>query len=224
MTTDSYIPALRFHGLTGLYDALLRLTLKEESFKRRLIAQARIEPGQRVLDLGCGTGTLTLLLKSLAPDAVVVGLDADARALELAREKATRAGLEVTFVQGFAQKATHASPPFEPGSFDRVLSSLMLHHLEPQAKAAALGRSWELLRPGGELHVADWTRPQNLGMRLAFLPVQLLDGFESTRDHVQGRLPTYLREAGFGAVQEVSRESTLYGTLGMFKAVKGGLS
>ena len=62
MTDRAYIPPLRFHSLTNLYDAVLAWTMREKRFKRRLVVQANIHPGLRVLDLGCGTGTLTYYL------------------------------------------------------------------------------------------------------------------------------------------------------------------
>ena len=72
---DKYIPALRRHRLTPLYDPLQRWLLREMTFKTRLMKRARIQAGQRVLDLGCGTGTLSVLVKRTHPDAEVVGLD-----------------------------------------------------------------------------------------------------------------------------------------------------
>ncbi len=218
-TDKDYIPALRFHGLTSLYDSLLRFTFPEETVKRRLLDQAQIQSGHQVLDLGCGTGTLTLLVKRAKPDATVVGLDADARALGLAQSKAAKAGVNVRFIRGIAQDA-----PFEPGSFDRVLSSLLIHHLPPAAKVEALRKAWSLLRPGGELHIADWTKAQHLPMRLMFLSIQFLDGFETTKDHVRGNLPEFIRKAGFLEVEETHRVATVFGTLGLFRAVKGNTS
>src|SRR5262245_2499174 len=73
----SFVPALGFDWLTPLYDPLIRLALREEAVKQRLVDQARIAPGMQVLDLGCGTGTLALLIKRSHPTARVVGLDVD---------------------------------------------------------------------------------------------------------------------------------------------------
>ena len=205
---EPFVPALRFHALTRLYDAVLSLTLREAHHKRLLIEQAAITAGQAVLDLGCGTGTLTRMIKSAHPGASVTGLDLDPEALAIARRKAADAGLDITFARGSA-----TAPPFEPGSFDRVLTSLMLHHLVREQKQRALAAAWSLLRPGGELHVLDWGRPQDPLMKLAFLPVRLLDGFAPTRDNVRGKLPALLREAGFSDVAETRHARTLYGTL-----------
>jgi len=213
-SSEPYVHALRFRSLTRFYDRVLRATLKEEKFKVLLVEQARVRPGQRVLDLGCGTGTLTILVKKAAPAATVVGLDGDPEALALAREKAAREGVEIEFQEALAWEA-----PFEPASFDRVVSSLVFHHLTTENKQRTLRKIRDWLRPGGELHVADWGRAQDLLMRLAFLPVQLLDGFETTSDNVRGLLVPLIREAGFEEVAETRRERTVFGTLSLYRAV-----
>jgi len=129
--------------LTRLYDPFLRVILKGEKFKTLLIEQAQITPGQRVLDLGCGTATLTIMVKRRCPDATVVGLDADAAALALARGKVAAAGVDVELHHGLASSA-----PFEPASFDRIVSSLLFHHLKTEHKRLTLKKARELLRPG----------------------------------------------------------------------------
>ena len=210
-----YIPALRFHWLTPLYDPLLRWMLRESVFKRHLVAQARIDSGHRVLDLGCGTGTLTVLIKRLHPGAEVSGLDGDAKVLEVAEAKAAKAGLKVTFVHGMAFDL-----PYADNSFDRILSSLLFHHLTRENKVRALREVFRVLRPGGQLHVADWGRPQNGLMRGAFLLVQMLDGFRTTADNVAGMLPDLFREAGFVDAEQRTRYGTVFGTLALYHSKK----
>ena len=87
MTDSSYIPPLRYSFLTGLYDPIVQATLRERAFKSSLIQQSQLQASQRALDLGCGTGTLTLMMKTFAPQAEIVGLDADSGALALAKSK-----------------------------------------------------------------------------------------------------------------------------------------
>ena len=214
-TKSTYIPALRFSFLTRLYDPLMRAALKEEKFKRRLVEQASIQPGQRVLDLGCGTATLTLLAKQAAPEADVVGLDGDPAVLHIAREKARQGGAEISLVEGMS-----FSPPFPPESFDRIVSSLVLHHLTTENKRRTLEQAYRLLKPGGTLHIADWGQAQNALMRVAFLGVQLLDGFTTTADNVAGRLSPLMREAGFADAVETHREMTVFGTLALYRATR----
>src|SRR3990170_3351836 len=94
---DKYIPAFGHHMLTPLYDVAIKWLMPEDRFKRHLIRQAEIRRGHRVLDLGCGTGTLTILIKQLHPESEVIGLDGDPKVLEIARAKAKRAGVEIAF-------------------------------------------------------------------------------------------------------------------------------
>ena len=213
MTTKQTIPALRFSFLTRFYDRVLSATLPEERFKRRLVAQLAPRPGQRILDLGCGTGTLTLLIKQACPKAEVLGLDADIDALRIARLKTEAAGCRIGFCQSLAHPA-----PLRLHSLDGIASSLFFHHLASCEKLRALECARKLLKPGGQFHIADWGRPHNLWMRLAFLGVQLLDGFETTRDSVQGRLIPLMEEAGFQLVCETEREKTVFGTLSLYRA------
>ena len=208
---QEYIPVLRFRWLTRLYDPVVRATTKEAKVKRQLVEQAAVGSG-RVLDLGCGTATLTILLKKRYPHADAVGLDGDPDVLGIARRKVDAAGVDVTLVEGMAHE-----PPLEPGSFDRVVSSLLFHHLTLENKRRALASVHRLLKPGGELHLADWGLPQNALMRIAFYAVQLLDGFETTRHNVEGRIPELMQEAGFEDVSETHREMTMFGTLSLYR-------
>ncbi len=207
-----YIPALRFRRLTRFYDSVLSATLKEERFKGLLVSQAAPRPGQRVLDVGCGTATLTIMLKRACPDVEAVGLDGDPDALTIARRKieAERAAIELHEGMSF-------DLPFGDGSFDRVVSSLVFHHLTRESKKRTFAEIRRVLKKGGELHVADWGRAQNAFMRAAFLGVQLFDGFATTADNVEGRLPSMMVEAGFENVAETHREMTLFGTLSLYR-------
>jgi len=89
---DKYIPALGLQRLTPLNDPVQRWLMREMTFKTRLMKQARFQAGQRVLDLGCGTGTLSVLVKRTHPDAEVVGLDVDPQALAIVRGQSSCGG------------------------------------------------------------------------------------------------------------------------------------
>ena len=209
-----YVHALGFDALTRFYDAALRL-LGESRFRRALVAQARIEPSHRVLDLACGTATLTLLAKQEHPDAHIVGLDGDGKPLAIARRKIGEAGAAIPFQHGLS-----FALPYADDSFERILSCLFFHHLTTENKRRTFEEAFRVLRPGGELHVADWGRPQDVLMRVAFFSVQLLDGFETTRDHRAGRLPDLMHDAGFEAVEETQHFNTLTGTLALYRVRK----
>jgi len=211
---DQYIPALGRDWLTPLYDPLQRWIMREDQFKRHLIRQAQIEPGHRVLDLGCGTGTLTILVKQTQPQSDVVGLDGDPKVLEIARAKATKAGAEITFDHGMASKM-----PYPDHSFDRVLSSLVLHHLTTENKQLALHEVYRILRPSGELHVVDFGRPHTAWARLIS---RSLERFEEVEDNLKGLLPGMFRLAGFDRVAETARYGTVFGTLSLYQGQRPG--
>lgn len=211
---DPYIPALGRDWLTPLYDPLQRWVMREDQFKRHLIRQAQIEPGHRVLDLGCGTGTLTILVKQTHPQSDVVGLDGDPKVLAIARAKAAKAGAEITFDHGMASKM-----PYLDHSFDRVLSSLVLHHLTTENKHHALREVYRILRPSGELHVVDFGRPHTAWARLIS---RTLQRFEEVEDNLKGLLPEMFRQAGLDQVAETARYATLFGTLALYQGQKPG--
>lgn len=211
-TPREFVPALGSAWLTPFYDAVSWL-LGERTLKRALIRQARIASGHDVLDLGCGTGTLALLVKEMHPDAHVSGVDIDPKILAIARAKIAGAGVDVRLVEGSA-----TAPPLPPASFDRVLSTLVLHHLTTPQKRDALAAARRLLRDGGELHIADWGKPQNALMQLAALSFRWFDGDETTGANLRGELPSLIADAGFSAVQEVEHRMTPLGTLTYLQA------
>jgi ubiquinone/menaquinone biosynthesis C-methylase UbiE len=100
-----------------------------------------------------------------------------------------------------------------------VTMSLVLHHLLPEDKRRALSEVKRVLKPGGCLHVADWGAPHGPAMSAVFFFAQAIDGFDRTRDHRAGRLPSILAEAGFGAVDRYARLRTAFGSLELLRAV-----
>ena len=214
-SNEKYVPALRFDFLTALYDPVVRLTTREETFKSALLRQARIARGERVLDLGAGTGTLAIRAKSAQPGAEVFGVDGDERILEIARRKASRARVKTTF-----DRALATSLPYATGSFDKVLSSLFFHHLSRSDKLAAMREALRVLKPGGEVHVADWGRASSRLMGVLFLAVRVLDGFDNTADNAEGALPELLRLAGFEKTRLRGALPTMFGTLALYSGRK----
>src|SRR5260370_1024493 len=207
-SSNSDMPALGYRWVTRFYDPVVGAIAREATFKDALLRQESIQDGQRILDLGCGTGTLAMKAKR-------ANQSADAEALRLARTKLEEVGIEVQLDQGRA-----SALPYGAESFDSVLSSLPFHHLPSESKLEAMREVLRVLRPGGEFHVADWGKPTSPLMRLAFVGVQLLDGFATTTDNVRGRLPDLLVVAGFEKVETTSSYSTLLGTVSLNRARK----
>jgi len=204
-----YIPAAGHDRLLRFYDPLTRL-LGAERVRTRLLDAANIQPGEHVLDLGCGTGELSLLLKQRQPATQLVGLDPDAKALARAEQKRRVAGCEIEWRQGYAGCA-----PFPAHSFDQVVSSLVIHHLTSEQKREAFADILRLLRPGGAFHLLDFGPPRGAFERGL---TALFHNGGRIGDNLGGRLPDWLREAGFEDVHEVESHRTLFGRVSLYSA------
>jgi ubiquinone/menaquinone biosynthesis C-methylase UbiE len=205
-----YIPAAGRDWLLPLYD--LQRFLGERSIKRPLVEQAGVRPGQRVLDIGCGTGTLAILLKQVYPGVEVVGLDPDPKALAIARRKAAKAAVALELERGFSDEL-----PYPDGSFDRVLSSFMFHHLTRAEKLATLAEIRRVLRPGGSLHLLDFGPPRG---RLSAWIGRLLHHGQHTRDNLEGRIPSMMGDSGLEQPEEIAHRATLFGSVSYYRAVR----
>lgn len=210
---EPYVTAAGRFGFTGRYDASIAVTMREARWRPVLCDRllAGVPAGGRVLDVGAGTGTLSIALAAARPDVRVMGVDGDPEILALARAKP--GAQAVCFEHGLAGQLE-----LPDSSVDTAAMSLVLHHLAPDAKHRALVDLARVLRPGGELHVADWGRPATPLLRVAFLALQLIDGFPGTRDHAAGRLPAILRAAGFDDVCRYGCLRTVWGTLELLRA------
>ena len=210
-----YIPALRFAALTRFYDPAVRLTTRERRVKQALLDAAEIASDATILDVGCGTGTLTVSIKQQYPDARVIGLDLDPAILKMARDKAKKAGVTIETIE-----ANAADIPLPDESVDCVFSSLFFHHLLPAQKLNVMREVFRVLTVDGALHLSDWGRPSNGLMRMMFYAVQCLDGFATTNDNVRGRLVEYIEQAGARSYRETASFDTVLGTLRLLYAKK----
>lgn len=208
--TPRFIPALSFRFLTPVYDAAMRLFFDEEGLRRPLIEQVAPKAGDRILDVGCGTATLTLQLWRAAPGVRVVGLDGDPQILALARTKMAKAGAAVELVEGLATRL-----PFPDAAFDHAVTSLLLHHLTTEDKSAALREMLRVLRPGGGLHVLDFGAPTTPTQRAV---AAVIGHFEEALDNFAGRLPAMAQEAGFVDVSVLRTSGTVVGPVALLRA------
>ncbi len=203
-----YVPAFGLHGLTPFYNSFAKLV---NPLRRRLIQQANIQPGQRALDLGCGTGLLTMMIKQSIPEARVTGLDGDEEVLKIARDKSR--GTDIQWDHAFA-----TDMPYPDQSFDIVVSSFVTHHLTSADKVRAFQEVHRILRPDSGFFIVDFGPPFNL---LTRVQASVMKKFERTADNFEGRILPMLTEAGFGGVKEAERFITFFGPVAFYRAIKG---
>lgn len=216
----SYLPALGYRRLTWIYDFVVAHTMHEHLWRPRLVATIAPQGHDRILDIGCGTGTLAVALKTAAPSAAITGLDPDAIALDLARRRSASSGVDVEFVAGLAQDVAEALGR-SGRHFDKVVSSLMFHHLDEQTKSDVLLAIAPLIEPvSGRLIILDWGAMPRALDRLRFLPVRLLDGFGPTRANVEGRLPELLAATGYRVIDTPWTFQTVFGPLATWIAAR----
>ena len=198
----AYYESQNFHGIEKgyltlsaaiTYDPITQYVLPphEQWVRQELIDRICSQP-RRILDLGCGTGSTTLLLKRQFPDAEVIGLDLSPYMLAVADDKARTAALPILFQQGNAEQT-----PFDSNSFDLVTASLLFHETPPYVARRILRESWRLLRSGGEVLILD-------GNQATLRQTEwLAEIFEEPyiKDYAAGNTSDWMRAAGFGYVQ-----------------------
>jgi ubiquinone/menaquinone biosynthesis C-methylase UbiE len=200
----SYVPAAGKHWRLPFYD-LMAKALGADAARRVLAEQAAVRAGERVLEIGCGTGSLLLLVATAQPAAEIIGLDPDPNALAIAQRKARRAGVTFQLDQGFADEM-----PYEAGSIDRVLSSFMFHHLPAEVKARTLREVRRVLKPGGRFHMVDFGGPSSGGR--GFI-ARHIHADRHLRDNDEGRILTFLRETGLENPQVAARRPSHLGSM-----------
>lgn len=182
MSETEFTPAAGRFLPTSTYDRLLALLTREATWRAKLLEALAPKPGERILDVGSGTGTFAILVKQREPASIVVGLDPDPEARRLASAKAEAAGVEIEWLTGFARDASNF------GQFDKVVSSLVFHQVPVAEKRAGLGAMFKAVRPGGRVLIADYAAQRRWLMRQAFKIVQSADGRENTQPNADGFL------------------------------------
>jgi ubiquinone/menaquinone biosynthesis C-methylase UbiE len=197
-------PAAQYDWALPLYDPVVKL-LGFEGARRALLDQAKIGAAHRVLDIGCGTGTLALEIKSLHPDVAVTGLDPDPKALARSRRKAVRAGLSIRFDEGFSDRL-----PYADASFDRVLSSFMFHHLRTEDRERTLREVARVLQDGGSFHLLDFMAVE-AGGRPSL--IRLFHSSRELQDNVEHRILALMNRGGLRDAAKVAERSVVYGLM-----------
>jgi len=218
MRSAGFTPALGYPALTPLYDLAIRLLTRERRWRDLLIEQIAPRDGQAILDVGCGTGTLAIMLKRRAPGARIVALDPDPAVLVTAAEKARRAGVEIEWRRGFARHAA------DLGEFDQIVSTLVFHQVPPDEKQAGIRAILCAVRPGGFVHLADYCRQPDWLMRQLFRIIQAVDGKTNTQANADGAVEGILHRLSGAPVLPQTIVRTPTGAISLFRVRNTALS
>ncbi|GIF21129.1 ubiquinone/menaquinone biosynthesis C-methylase UbiE [Actinoplanes tereljensis] len=218
-----FLPGARKPWLLPFYDALTRVA-GVRALHERAVALAGIEPGQTVVDVGCGTGNLSFAVLAAQPGARVTGLDPDAQALRRAARKARRRNVPLTLVRGYADRI-----PAEDASLDHLISALALHHVDDDGRIALARDALRALRPGGTVTVADFGGPasdvENAGHSARWRHLTRPMHSRVARSPVVSRnrgngIVTLLADAGFGDAREVAHADHRLGRVTFVQATR----
>ncbi|GAA4388639.1 class I SAM-dependent methyltransferase [Tsukamurella soli] len=208
----AFTPALGRLVPARYLDLAVAMT-RERLWRALTVAYVAPRPDEVIVDVGCGTGSLAALLRSIEPGAHVVGVDPDPDVLTVARRKADGVVWHVGRGDALVERLGAESA-------DTVVSTLVLHQCPLAVKRAMLAAAHAVLRPGGRLVIADYGRQRTTLMRAAFRLVQCIDGHADTQPNADGVLPTLIAEAGFGDVREVEVVTTVTGSISVYVALK----
>lgn len=209
MAGRTYLPAASLDIFLPAYDPIMKLL----GFRRALlplIAQAGLRAGHAVLDIGCGTGTLAIMIREAYPEVAVTAMDPDPRALARAERKAARARVSLRFDRGFADAMEYAD-----GTFDRVFSSMMFHHLPKDDKPRSLAEVRRVLKPGGRLEFLDFAGGTHNML------AHVLHGRQASAS-ASDRLLQRMRDAGFAEARQLATRATIAGAIAYCQSTAPG--
>lgn len=213
-----FTPLLGKRWLTPLYDRTISLFTREARWRHEIVAQARLVPGDRVIDVGSGTGTLLRTLMTSCPEAGLNGVEPDPAALAFARRKFGADADLVQWHNGFLDSLVlpdHWRP-------NKIVSSLVLHQVPLAGKRAILEQIEGLLVPEGVALIADYMRQDGPLMRALFrTTVQFLDGVEDTQPSADGEVEKLLDEI-FSSTELLAQVHTATGTISLWRVHKKG--
>ncbi len=211
---DAHTPPLGHRALTPLYDLAIAAMTREKTWRSAVIEAIDPSPGDRILDIGSGTGSLAIALHAECPRIRYIGIDPDAEAIRRARKKIARTEGDIRFQEGFfsTDKEYFSDPP------NKIVSSLVLHQVPLAEKRRIIAQARKSLAPGGSLFIADYGLQRGVQRLLFRSTVQALDGVKDTQPNADGIIALLLNEAKFSSISEERRIKTPTGTITLYRA------
>jgi ubiquinone/menaquinone biosynthesis C-methylase UbiE len=206
-------------GMVTGYDAYMRkMTLgREQILRQKTIELAQIEPGESVLEVGCGTGSLTLAAKQkIGKTGKAVGIDVIPGMVEYSQKKAEQAQEEISFQLGSINQI-----PFGDNTFDVVMGSFMIFHMSDKTRKEGIKEIWRVLKPQGRLLFVDLAIPEQPLQKAIAKAIIFRGGLEHNLTEL---IPTFTT-IGFSKIEYASVKFSILGlsVLGFLRgvAVKG---
>lgn len=214
---ENYTPALRFHFLTKWFDLFLSSTFPEKEIKQNLIHMCNFDKKNKfeALDFGCGTLTLSMMVKEQYPNVEITGIDIDKKVLEVAKSKLIKKPFVIDL-----EHFKGGMLPFPDDKFNIVYSTLVFHHIPDNEKEFYFHEIQRVIKPGGLFVMADFGKPSGILQKIAFALFRRLDGKKNNQANVDGLLPDMIRKSGLKSVRESMHKNTLFGTITFISAYK----
>ena len=214
--TDTHTPPLGHRALTPLYDLAIAAMTRETTWRAALVKAIAPSPGDRVLDIGSGTGSLAVALLTACPQIRYVGVDPDADAVRQARKKIVGLEGDIRFHEGFfsADEKYFSEPP------NKIVSSLVLHQVPLAEKRRIIAQAKKSLAPSGSVFIADYGLQRGVPRFLFRSTVQALDGIANTQPNADGVLGSLLTETRFDEIDANTHIQSMTGTITVFVAKK----
>lgn len=200
---NKFVPALNYHFLTRYYDPLMEFCGARKTLREKVLKVIEPKPRMRILDVGCGTGSLIIDIKEKYPEIEVAGADIDRKMLVQARKKIRTKKLDIKLINVGADQLK-----FRARTFDYVISTLVFHHLPTEIKQQALIDIAKMLKPEGKFILIDIGDKKSKWLQLDYFLSRLVHMAEAKtmKDNVDGKIPSMLKEAGF-SYKEFSKSS-----------------
>lgn len=215
--TTNFTPALGSKILTPAFDAAVALVTRERRWRNALIRQIAPRAKDVVADVGCGAGTFAVMLKRHAPSVSVFGFDPDPDVLDRAERKARAADAIVNFTHATIDDIATKLAAVKPA---HIVSTLVFHKVPMDGKRRLLQAMAAALRPGGQIHIADYGWQRTAAMRFGFRIVRSLEGYVDTQPNADGCMPVLMHQAGFAHVVETAVIPTLTGSISLYRATR----